>query len=136
LLKGEHVADRNIQVVFYRQNHVRPDWQVDIHSYKFDLFFIELADDLARFGIGVSRSDNEAVTIDINSYADLLNAVRISSPADGFTNICIGHVIGKSPNLDLFEDIKRAVNRVAFAPDMIPPDDQNRKVCHNCGCGC
>ena len=120
----------------YRQNYLRPDWRVDLAGNEHELFFVELADDLARFGIDLSVSHNDEVTIDINSYADLLNVVRITSPADGFANICVGHVIGKSPHLDLMEDIKRALNRVAFAPETIPPEDHNRRVCHNCGCGC
>ena len=123
-------------VTFYRQNHLRPDWRVDHNGSAFELFFIELVDDMARFGIELSRVENEDVTIDVNSYADVLNAVRISSPSDGFSSLCVGHIIGKSPNLDLMEDIKRALNRVAFAPETIPPEDHNRRVCHNCGCGC
>jgi hypothetical protein len=130
------MVNRSIDIIFYRQNHLRLDWKVDTDSLQMELFLAELAGDLAKFGIDVRRRDNESVVIDINSYADVLNAVRISSPADGLANVCVGHVIGKSPNLDIFEDIKRAVNRVAFAPDMIPPDDHNRRVCHNCGCGC
>ncbi len=130
------MGKRTIEIIFYRQKHLRPDWKVDIDSLQMELFLAELADDLARFGIEIRRQDNEAVVIEINSYADVLNSVRISSPAEGFANVCVGHVIGKSPNLDLCEDIKRAVNRVAFAPDMVPPDDHNRRVCHNCGCGC
>lgn len=127
---------KQITLTFYRQHHVRPDWKVDVNDVGFELFFVELAEDLARFGIGLRRVDNDDVTIDVNSYADLLNAVRLSSPADGFANVCVGHVIGKSPNLDLTEDIRRAVNRIAFAPETIAPDDMNRRVCHNCGCGC
>lgn len=130
------MSNRTIDIIFYRQNHLRPDWVVDTSSLQMELFLAELADDLGRFGIDIRRQDNDTVTIDVNSYGDVLNAVRISSPVDGFANVCVGHVIGKSPNLDLYEDIKRAVNRVAFAPDMIPPDDHNRRVCHNCGCGC
>ena len=130
------MSKRTIDIIFYRQNHARHDWEVDIDSLRMEIFLTELKDDLARFGIDVRRQKNDSIVITINSYADVLNAVRISSPADGLANICVGHVIGKSPNLDLYEDIKRAVNRVAFAPDMIPPDDHNRRVCHNCGCGC
>ena len=37
---------------------------------------------------------------------------------------------------DLFEDIRRGVSRVAFAPEMIEPEGENKAVCHNCGCGC
>lgn len=130
------MAGKKMVVTFFGQNHVRPDWRVDLAGYAFDLFFIELADDLARFGIELVRANNDEMVIDINSYADLLNAVRISSPADGFSSLCIGHIIGKSPHLDLLEDLKRAVNRIAFAPETIPPEDHNRRVCHNCGCGC
>ncbi len=130
------MAAKKMTLTFYGQNHLRKDWNVDLRSSRFDLFFIELADDLARFGIELERADNDDMTIDVNSYADVLNAVRISSPADGFANVCVGHVIGKSPNLDVYEDIKRAVNRVAFAPETIAPDAENRRVCHNCGCGC
>ena len=127
---------KKMALTVYRQNYLRPDWSVDLAGNEHELFFVELADDLARFGIELSVSHNDEVTIDINSYADLLNVVRITSPADGFANICVGHVIGKSPHLDLMEDIKRALNRVAFAPETIPPEDHNRRVCHNCGCGC
>lgn len=127
---------KKMVVTFYGQNHVRPDWRVDLSCHSFELFLVELADDLARFGIELTRASNDEIVIDINSYGDLLNAVRISSPSDGFSSLCIGHIIGKSPHLDLQEDIKRAVNRIAFAPETIPPEDHNRRVCHNCGCGC
>jgi len=127
---------KKMVLTLYRQNHVRPNWHVDIAGYDYELFFIELADILRQFGIELEIANNDEVTIDVNSYADLLNAIRISSPSDGLANICIGHVIGKSPRLDLMEDIKRGVTRVAFAPETIPPEDHNRRVCHNCGCGC
>lgn len=130
------MAGKNIVITFYRQNHVRPDWKVDPSSFNFEMFLIELMDDLKRFGIVLERADNHEAVIAINSYSDVLNAVRISSPSDSLSNICIGHIIDKSPNLDLMEDIKRAVNRVAFAPETIQPEEHNRKVCHNCGCGC
>jgi hypothetical protein len=118
------------------QNHIRDDWKVDLEGEDFSRLISHLRDELASFGVDVTSCRNDAITVDVNSYADLLNAVRITSPVDGFTNKCIGHIIGKSQNLDFFEDIKRAVNRVVFAPETVPPDDHNRKVCHNCGCGC
>ena len=130
------MAGKKMQVIFYGQNHLRPDWRVDLAGSSFELFFIELADDLARFGIMLDKVTDRETVIDVGSYADVLNAVRISSPADGFSNICIGHIIGKSPHLDILEDIKRAVNRMAFAPETIAPDSHDRRVCHNCGCGC
>ena len=124
------------QLILFRQNHLRPDWKVDLEDDRFVSFCDDLARELRKYGIQFSTAVNDGITIDIASYADLLNAVRISSPADGFASKCVGHIIGKSQNLDLLEDIRRAVNRVAFAPETIPPDDHNRRVCHNCGCGC
>jgi len=123
-------------LTFYGQNHQRPDWHVDITGQEFQCFLADLVLEMARFAIDLRVAQNEGFTIDINSYADLLNAVRISSPADNLTSVCIGHVIGKSERLNLREDIKKAVTRIAFAPEMVPPDEHNRRVCHNCGCGC
>jgi len=119
-----------------RQNHIRDNWKVDLEGESFKAFVINLREELAGFGVEIECASNDAVTVNVNSYADLLNAVRITSTADGFINKCIGHIIGQSQNLNFFEDIRRAANRVAFAPETIQPDDSNRKVCHNCGCGC
>lgn len=130
------MAGKDILITFYGQDHQRPDWKVDTSGARFQMFLIELSDDLQRFGIKLQHAHNEETVIPVKSYGDVLNAVRISSPADNIGNICIGHIIDKSPNLDLMEDLKRAVNRVAFAPETIAPEAHNRKVCHNCGCGC
>lgn len=130
------MSGKKMTVTFFRQNHLRPDWLVDLDSDLFSAFFAGLCDELSRFGIELGRAANDTITININSYSDLLNSVRISSPSDSIVSQCVGHVIGKSEHLDLMEDIRRAVTRVAFAPETIPPEDHNRKVCHNCGCGC
>lgn len=130
------MTKKKLLLTVCRQNHVRDNWQVDLAGDAFRGFVVELAEELSAYGVTIDSSHDEAVTVNVNSYADLLNAVRISSPADGFINKCIGHIIGQSQHLNLFEDIRRAVNRVAFAPETIAPDDHNRKVCHNCGCGC
>lgn len=127
---------KRLLITVCRQNHIRDNWKVDLDGDVFRGFVKELTEELSAYGVGIDSSHNEAVTVNVNSYADLLNAVRISSPVDGFINKCIGHIIGQSQQLNLFEDIRRAVNRVAFAPETIQPDDHNRKVCHNCGCGC
>lgn len=127
---------KNMVLTFYRQSHIRTDWQVDLQGNDFQTFLAGLAAEMQRFDICLTWLNNDAHTIDINSYGDLLNAVRVSSPSDSLTNVCVGHIIGKSERLDLSEDIKRAVTRIAFAPEMVPPDDDARKVCHNCGCGC
>jgi sugar phosphate isomerase/epimerase len=129
-------ATKQISLTFYRQNHLRPDWRVDLDLPEYRQSLGEMTKELDRCGVTLTLTENFEFTIDINSYADLLNSVRITSPDDGFASICIGHVIGQSQNLNLVEDIRRAVNRIAFAPETVPPDDHNRKVCHNCGCGC
>lgn len=130
------MSGKQMTVTFYGRNYLRPDWTVDIHGNDFEKFFSKMVAEFDTFGIAISRSDNFSVTIDVNSYADLLNSVRLSSPSDGISSQCVGHIIGKSENLDLKEDIHRAVKRVAFAPETIAPEEHNRRVCHNCGCGC
>ena len=127
---------KSMRLICYAQVHKRPDWQGALTGITFDLFFAELAQELERFGIDLERLDDASHVIEINSYVDVLNSIRISSPSDGINNICVGHVIGQSPRLDPLEDIRRGVNRIAFAPETVPPDSENRKVCHNCGCGC
>lgn len=127
---------KKVIIAVCRQNHLRDNWKVDLDGEAFQAFARDLAGEFAKFGVEIESSRNDAVTVTVNSYADLLNAVRITSAADGFINKCIGHIIGQSQNLDFFEDISRAVNRVVFAPETVQPDDHNRKVCHNCGCGC
>ena len=130
------MSGKKLTVIFFGQNHIRSDWKINTEGEEFDKFFSELVAELGQLGIAVERTVNRAVTIDVNSYADLLNSVRVSSPSDGIGSQCVGHIIGKSQNLDLMEDIRRAVNRVAFAPETIAPEEHNRRVCHNCGCGC
>ncbi|HZV82119.1 MAG TPA: hypothetical protein VFF53_08135 [Geobacteraceae bacterium] len=130
------MSAKKMLLTIYAQNHLRPDWRVDLSGDDFQHFIECLEKELLGFGIHLASCRNDEICIDVNSYADLLNVVRVSSPSDGFANKCVGHILGKSQNLNLYEDIKRAVNRVAFAPETVPPDDHNRKVCHNCGCGC
>ncbi len=130
------MAGKKVILNVYNQNHLRSDWHVDLAGVAFNHLVSDLTAELAGFGVEFTCQTNTAVTIDVNSYSDLLNALRVTSPQDGVTSRCVGHIIGKSQKLDVFEDIRRAVNRVAFAPETIPPDDNNRKVCHNCGCGC
>lgn len=127
---------KKITISVCNQNHIRDNWKVNLEGDDFNDFIVALGEELAPFGVELDSLRNDVVTVNVNSYADLLNAVRITSPADGFINKCVGHIIGQSQNLKLYEDVKRAVNRVAFAPETVQPDDSNRKVCHNCGCGC
>jgi hypothetical protein len=127
---------KSMRLIFFGRKLSRADWEKALSGLSFDIFFADLSAELARFGIDLTRLEDAGRVIEVKSYADLLNSVRISSPCDGINLVCVGHVLGKSPHLDPQEDIRRALNRIAFAPETVPPDDDNRRVCHNCGCGC
>lgn len=127
---------KRIRLTILERNYARNDWNYDFEGSGFDSFFETLTMDMHKMGIDLELVRNRDAAITINSYADLLNVVKISSPDDGHSNHCIGHVIGKSPNLDIQEDIRIAVRRIAFAPETVAPSSEFRKVCHNCGCGC
>lgn len=133
---GRWYVGKTLTLTRYGQVHKKRDWEKALSNAAFAPLVQELKQELAPFGIELRFRENPEFVIEVNSYADLLNAVRIGSPCDGISNVCIGHVIGKSERLDPLEDIRKAVNRIAFAPETVPPDDENRKVCHNCGCGC
>lgn len=127
---------KKMTVTILDQRHVRMDWYIDFDGTEFQGFFSRMAREMKKLGVALDLVRNRDAVIQINSYADLLNVVKVSSPEDGHTNQCIGHIIGKSENLDIREDIGAAVRRVAFAPETIAPASEFRKVCHNCGCGC
>lgn len=123
-------------ITIHDQNYLRNDWYFDFEGQLFQDFLAGLKKDMKRLGVLLTVVRNQDVMVSINSYADLLNVLKISSPEDGHSNQCIGHIIGKSQRLDIMEDINTAVRRVAFAPETIAPSSEFRKVCHNCGCGC
>ncbi len=127
---------KEITVGFYERNFPRSDWHYPIERTVLDQFLADLAAELEPFGVQVMVQFEGAVTLEVKGYGDLLNTVRLRSPQDGINNLCLGHVIGASPNHDLFEDIRRGVTRIAFAPETIEPEGSNKVVCHNCGCGC
>lgn len=127
---------KEITVTILNQEHVRQDWLFDFAGEQFRAFCKQLIAEMKKLGFVVSFTFNKESTVKINSYADLLNVAKISLPDAGHVNQCVGHVIGKSENLDILEDIRTAVQRVAFAPETIAPSNEFRKVCHNCGCGC
>jgi len=127
---------KQMTLTLFEQNHIRKDWYNDFSDSSFLCFFDDLAGEMKKLGIALSLARSLETVIKINSYADLLNSVRVSSPDDGHLNQCVGHIIGKSEHLNILEDIGAAVRRVAFAPETIPPSTEFRKVCHNCGCGC
>lgn len=95
----------------------------------------EMANELKSFDIELHCIEEEFKS-EIKGYGDLLNSMRISFPSAGVRSYCLGHIICASKNLDIVEDLKRGINRVAFAPETIEPSGSDKVVCHNCGCGC
>lgn len=127
---------KQMVITILDQKRLRNDWYVDFDGQPFQDFLGGVIKEMKRLGVAITVMRNRDAAITVNSYADLLNVVKISSPEDGHSNQCIGHIIGKSQRLDIMEDINTAIRRVAFAPETIAPSSEFRKVCHNCGCGC
>lgn len=127
---------KRITITILAQEHARNDWYFDFEAELFRHFCENLSREMKKLGVALTIVHNRETTITINSYADLLNCVKISSPDDGHSNQCVGHIIGKSEHLDIMEDIGAATRRIAFAPETVAPSNEFRKVCHNCGCGC
>lgn len=127
---------KEITVVFYGRRYPRSDWQCDVDEKAVVEFLGSLAEELAPFGVVLKQVWQEEMALDVRGYGDLLNTVRLRSPLDGIGNLCLGHILGASPNRDLLEDIRRGVNRIAFAPETVEPEGSDKIVCHNCGCGC
>lgn len=127
---------KEITVALYGRRQVRADWNFELDEEALDKTLNALAAELLPFGITLRSVKEEEMVLEVRGYGDLLNTVRIRSPRDAIGNLCLGHIIGSSPNCDLIADIRRGVNRVAFAPETIEPEGSNKIVCHNCGCGC
>lgn len=130
------MTGKEITVAIYGCDYPRDDWRMEIERPLLEELLAAMAGDYAPFGIRLDWRWEEEVKVEVRGYADLLNAVRLRSPADGIGNLCLGHIIGASQNRDLLEDVRRGISRVAFAPEMIEPEGENKRVCHNCGCGC
>jgi uncharacterized Rmd1/YagE family protein len=130
------MTKKEITVVRYSYRLVNSEWAPTADLDALEEFVESLHEDLNSLGITVSYIDVSDKELEVNGYADLLNIIRLRSPKDHIGNLCLGHIIGQSDNCDLFEDIRRGVSRIAFAPEMIEPEGSNKVVCHNCGCGC
>jgi len=126
---------KTIILTILDQTYKRKDWFYDFNSAGFTETAQKMIRELQALDVNLEIRHNHNLNITVDSYADLLNCIKISSPDDNH-NHCIGHIIGKSENLNIIEDINKAVRRIAFAPETIAPDAEFRKVCHNCGCGC
>jgi hypothetical protein len=130
------MQEKEITIVFYGRNFTRGDWRFEVNEESLACFFADLTEELAPLGVDLRRIDDHRTVLDVRGYGDLLNTVRIRSPKDGVGNLCLGHIIGASAECDLLQDIRRGINRVAFAPETIEPEGSDKMVCHNCGCGC
>jgi len=128
-------ALKSLTVTILERQFLRDDWRFDFDGEPFRHFIAGLTREMRKLGVSLTCVYNPDVTIPINSYADLLNCIKLSSDDSQGTH-CIGHIIGKSEHLDIVEDIGSAIRRIAFAPETIAPAGEFRKVCHNCGCGC
>lgn len=127
---------KEITVVLYAYRLSHASWVPGVDSEAVAGFVNKLHGELSPLGITVTCLRDTTHVLEVKSYADLLNTVRLRSARDHIGNLCLGHVIGQSANCDLCEDIRRGVSRVAFAPETIEPEGSHKVVCHNCGCGC
>lgn len=125
-----------ISVVFYGYETEQGGWQPSRQSQDPVDFVAALALELQPLGIDLQVLREPKQVLAVRGYGDYLNTVRLRSPKDSIGNLCLGHIIGPSPNCDLLEDIRRGISRVAFAPETIEPEGSHKVVCHNCGCGC
>lgn len=127
---------KEISVVLYGYRLTSRSWSPAFQAEALGEFIRGLHEELKQLGITVVCINEPENILEVRGYADLLNTVRLRSPQDHIGNLCLGHIIGQSANCDLFEDLRRGVSRVAFAPEMIEPEGSHKVVCHNCGCGC
>jgi len=127
-----------LDVIFFERVWSTDEWQYDRYA---DLdaalgsLLKEMKDELKKFDIELRVVDEELKS-EIKGYGDLLNSMRLSFSSAGVSSYCLGHIICQSRNLDILEDLRRGINRVAFAPETVEPAGSDKVVCHNCGCGC
>ena len=130
--------EKVLDVILYRRKWIVDGWRYPLYA---DLdktlkhFIEDIKEELDGFGIRL-RCIEEDLQNEITGYGELLNSMRISFPAAGVASYCLGHIICASKNLDIVEDLRRGINRVAFAPETVEPSGSDKVVCHNCGCGC
>ena len=125
-----------LQVVFYQRISVAEcDWQDRSDWSTVDAMLATLTEEFKGLKITLEQSA-ESSEIAVRGYTDVLNSIRLRCSSGGFSNVCLGHVIGCSANRDIAEDLKRGINRILFAPETIEPQGSDKVVCHNCGCGC
>ena len=130
------MSTKEISIVFYQRDYLVAKWRGVFDAADIDGMVQSLYSELVPLGFHLTCREDTGLRMAIKGYGDLLNSIRIRCPDHGVGNMCLGHIIGSSKNLDLAEDIRRGVNRVAFAPETVEPEGSDKIVCHNCGCGC
>lgn len=129
------MADKILDVILSRRIWVAENWQYENPDAVLNALLSEMTAELKKFDIQLRPVESD-LSVEIKGYGDLLNSMRLCYPAGGVGNLCLGHIIGTSPNLNIVEDLRRGINRVAFAPETVEPQGSDKVVCHNCGCGC
>jgi hypothetical protein len=129
------MTDQVLDVMISQRVWFEDVWQYGNPDSALNELLTELKTELKKYSIQL-RSVETDLQVEIKGYGDLLNSLRLCYPAAGVASLCLGHIIGVSPNLDIVEDLRRGINRVAFAPETIEPQGSDKIICHNCGCGC
>ena len=129
------MVEQVLEVIISPRLWVKDAWQYANPDAALASLMAEMTLELQKYSITLRTVETES-PVKIKGYGDLLNSVRLSYPAGGVGSLCLGHIIGISGHLDIIEDLRRGINRVAFAPETIEPQGSDKVVCHNCGCGC
>ncbi len=124
-----------ITLTLYQRQFIG-NWHYDLDATTVSSLAEQLDGELRTAGVNVRFQEEQELAVQVQGYGDILNAVKLRSTEAGTGNHCLGHIIGESKDCNLLDDIRRGVNRLAFAAETIVPDSAHRKVCHNCGCGC
>jgi len=129
-------GNQTLQVVFYQRIPAPDcDWRDQNDWGVVDNMLLLLAEEFRPLGIDLQVLAEETQMV-IRGYGDILNSIRLRNSRAGFSNTCLGHIIGSSLSRDLADDLRRGINRLLFAPETIEPLGSDKLVCHNCGCGC
>lgn len=123
-----------IEIVWY-QLMFAGDWEYPLVEAELQQYGASWQQEFAPAGIELSVRQEDAITLKVNGYADLLNSVRFNSPTDNQYGVTLGRIICTSKDCDFWTDVKRGLRRIAFSPESIPPPSDTM-LCHNCGCGC
>jgi len=129
------MADKVLEVFISQPVWLADGWQGQNPDAALAVLLDAMQAELQTFSIQLQPVKTD-LSIEIRGYGDLLNSFRLSYPSAGVGNLCLGHIIGASPNRNILEDLRRGINRVAFAPETIEPQGSDKVICHNCGCGC